>query len=389
MRISRENTKRIMFLIAFTMILLAGLLNIDRIGSVLGMIFHIIFPFIVGGAIAFIINMPMKWMENTFFGREKWKNNETVKKLKRPVSLVLALIFILAIICVVFFVVVPQLGETVIRLGNDVRIFWPKAQEWAIDLFENNPEIAQWIGSLEMDWDKVVSQAISFVKVGAGTILGSTVSVAKTIVSGVANTAIAFVFAIYLLISKETLKRQLEKVLKAFCNDKKVESIVKICSLTHHTFANFLAGQCIEAVILGGMFFIAMSLFRFPYAMLVGVLIAFTALIPIFGAFIGCAIGTFLILVENPMQALAFVVLFLVLQQIEGNLIYPHVVGNSVGLPSIWVLVAVTIGGSLMGIVGMLIFIPFISVVYTLFRGYIDKRLKDKILVTESEEHKE
>ena len=386
MRITRDNTKKIMLLILFTMALLAGLLNLAKIGSVLEMIFHIIFPFILGGAIAFIINMPMKWVENTFFGRERWKNNETIQKIKRPVSLMAAILLICAVIGIVFFVVVPQLGDTFIRLGRDVRVFWPKAQEWAVDLFENNPEIAHWISELEMDWDKVVSQAISFVKVGAGTILGSTVSVAKSIVSGAANFAIAFVFAIYILISKETLKRQVEKVLSAFCSDRKVESIVKISSLTHRTFANFLAGQCIEAVILGFMFFVTMTIFRFPYALLVGVLIAFTALIPIFGAFIGCAIGTFLILVENPMQALAFVVLFLILQQVEGNLIYPHVVGNSVGLPSIWVLVAVTIGGSLMGIVGMLIFIPFVSVVYTLFRGYINKRLKDKMIVTESEE---
>lgn len=156
--------------------------------------------------------------------------------------------------------------------------------------------------------------------------------------------------------------------------------MLEIASLTHRTFAKFLTGQCLEAVILGTMFFVAMTLLRFPYPLLVGVLIALTALIPIFGAFIGCVVAAFLILMVSPMQALAFIVLFLVLQQLEGNFIYPHVVGGSVGLPSIWVLVAVTVGGSLMGIVGMLIFIPLMSVLYTLLRQDVIKRLEKKQL---------
>ena len=156
----------------------------------------------------------------------------------------------------------------------------------------------------------------------------------------------------------------------------KAEAVIEVCSLTYRTFSNFLTGQCVEAVILGTMFVIAMSIFKMPYAWLIGILIAFTALIPIFGAFIGCAIGAFLIFMIDPIQAFWFIVLFLVLQQIEGNLIYPHVVGNSVGLPSIWVLAAVSIGGSLMGIVGMLIFIPIVSVLYALFREVVYLKLK-------------
>ena len=164
----------------------------------------------------------------------------------------------------------------------------------------------------------------------------------------------------------------------AFLPEKKVEWCLEVCSLAAKSFSSFLTGQCVEALILGMMFFIAMSIFSMPYALLVGVLIAFTALIPIFGAFIGCIVGAFLILMVAPVKALIFVIMFLVLQQIEGNLIYPKVVGSSVGLPSIWVLAAVTIGGSLMGVVGMLIFIPITSVVYTLFRASVYKKLKSK-----------
>ena len=172
--------------------------------------------------------------------------------------------------------------------------------------------------------------------------------------------------------------RQARKLLFAYLKKERTEEILRICSLTHRTFTNFLTGQCLEAVILGVMFFITMTILRFPFAVLVGVLIAFTALIPIFGAFVGCAVGTFLILTVNPPQALAFIVLFLVLQQIEGNLIYPHVVGGSVGLPSIWVLAAVSLGGSLFGIVGMLVFIPIVSVLYALLKENVHDRLEKK-----------
>ncbi len=166
--------------------------------------------------------------------------------------------------------------------------------------------------------------------------------------------------------------------MRAILPAKKVEYILHVCSLSHRTFSSFITGQCLEAVILGVMFFVSMSILRFPYALLVGILVAFTALIPVFGAFIGCVVGAFLILMVNPMQALGFVILFFVLQQLEGNLIYPHVVGNSVGLPSIWVLAAVTVGGSLMGIVGMLVFIPLASVIYALVREWVYKRLEGK-----------
>ncbi|MBS6196451.1 MAG: AI-2E family transporter [Clostridiales bacterium] len=388
MDLNKTNMKKIMGLIVFTILILVGIENLDQILNVASRIFNIIFPFVLGGAIAFIINMPMRWIEKTLFDEKRWKNSKRMKKLARPLSLLLSICLIVAVVVVVFFVVVPQLGETFIRLSNDIRLFWPKAQAWGIKLFEDNPGIVNWINGLEMDWDNLMRQAIDFLKNGAGTILGSTVSVAKTLVSAVTNFVIAFVFAIYIVLQKEKLCMQVVKVLYAFLPEKFVEQARKVFTLTHKTFSNFFAGQCMEALILGTMFCLAMVILRFPYALLVGVLIAFTALIPIFGAFIGCAVGTFLILVENPMQAIAFVVLFLVLQQIEGNLIYPHVVGSSVGLPSIWVLVAVTLGGSLMGIVGMLIFIPLTSVIYTLFRGYVYKCLKRRSLLEKAERSK-
>ena len=385
MELSKENMKKIMLLIVFTVLILVGVTNVNKVWGVIKVLLNIIFPFILGGAIAFIINMPMRCIEKNLFKRGSEKYQNAVKKIARPISLVLSLVLILAVVGLVFFVVVPQLGDTVIRLSNDIRQFLPQVQEWAIRLFEDNPDVVDWINSIEINWDKIVQGGIEFLKTGAGTILGSTYSVAKTIVSAATNFVIAFVFAVYIVLQKEKLSVQVSKIMYAFLPEKVVEKIQAVCLLTHKTFSNFLTGQCLEAVILGSMFFVVMVVFSFSYPLLVGVLIAFTALIPIFGAFIGCFVGTFLILMENPMQAIAFVAIFLILQQIEGNLIYPHVVGSSVGLPSIWVLVAVTLGASVMGIVGMLVFIPLLSVIYTLFRGYVYKRLKSRKLLAKAE----
>lgn len=206
--------------------------------------------------------------------------------------------------------------------------------------------------------------------------MNTTMSAVGSLVSGFATFFIAFSFACYVLFQKEKLHVQIRKIFFAFIPKQKATMFLDICSLTYRTFANFLTGQCVEAVILGSMFVITLSILKMPYALLIGVLIAFTALIPVFGAFIGCVMGCFLIFMVSAKQAILFIVVFLVLQQIEGNLIYPHVVGGSVGLPSIWVLAAVTIGGNLMGIVGMLVFIPLVSVLYTIFREFVYSRLK-------------
>lgn len=245
-------------------------------------------------------------------------------------------------------------------------------------MFANTPELVEYISRLEIDWPKLLGDFAEFLKNGAGSMLNSAFSATASLVSGVSNFAIGFIFAIYILLQKETLSRQAGNVLKAFLPEGEVEKVQRITQLTERTFSSFLTGQCMEAVILGAMFLVTMSVLRLPYALLIGVLIAFTALIPIFGAFIGLGVGVFLMLMESPVDALVFTIVFFVLQQIEGNLIYPHVVGGSVGLPSIWVLVAVTVGGSMMGIVGMLVFIPLCSVLYSLLKGEVRARLREK-----------
>ena len=374
MDLNKKNMKNIMLLIVFAVLFYVGVQRIESVAAGFSFVVSIVFPFLLGAAMAFILNVPLSFMEKRLFSKTKGK----AKKLKRPICLVLAILFVVAILWIVLLVVIPEVASTVASLSVNIEAALIKLQRWAMDIFEDNKQIEVWIASLQFDWDGIIHTAFGFLKNGAGNVLNSTMTVAKTVINSVMNFCVAFVFACYILLQKEKLAVQIRKILYAFFSKKVVTKVLDIASLSYKTFANFVTGQCCEAVILGTMFFISMSILRFPYALLVGVLIAFTALIPIFGAFIGCFLGTFLILVADPMKAIAFVILFLVLQQVEGNLIYPHVVGGSVGLPSIWVLVAVTVGGSLMGIVGMLVFIPICSVLYALFREMVYKRLKER-----------
>lgn len=378
MNLDKENMRKIKELILFTIIILIALWNYELLFEWIGFAFGIIFPFLLGGGIAFVLNVPMNFLEMKIFGHRRLREKKIAQKIARPVSLVLTITIVLGVVVLVMFVVIPELTQTVLSLGKNIQTFIPEAQRTLEELFVDNTEVRAWLDSLNLDVGKLMDSAMSFFQNGAGNVLNSTVSAIGSIVSGVATFVIAFVFACYVLLQKEKLRVQVQKVMYAFLPEKKVEWCLEVCSLAAKSFSSFLTGQCVEALILGMMFFVTMIVFSMPYALLVGVLIAFTALIPIFGAFIGCIVGAFLILMVDPVKALIFVIMFLVLQQIEGNLIYPKVVGSSVGLPSIWVLAAVTIGGSLMGVVGMLIFIPITSVVYTLFRASVYKKLKSK-----------
>ena len=390
MDLSKISIKKIRELIVFTALLVVALWKFDVVLGVLKTIWDIIFPFVLGGAIAFLTNVPMSFLEKKIFEKVK-KKNKIVRKLERPISLILTIVLVVGVIALVMFGVIPQLTRTMGNLVTSINDFIPQMQSWIGEFFHNNQEIMNLVDQIEFDPDQAIKWGISLLGNGAGNMMNTTMSAVGSIVSGVATFFIAFSFACYILFQKEKLHIQIRKVFFAFLPRQKADAFLKVCSLTYRTFANFLAGQCLEAVILGSMFVVTLSILRMPYALLIGVLIAFTALIPIFGAFIGCAVGSFLIFMVSPQQAILFVIVFLVLQQIEGNLIYPHVVGESVGLPSIWVLAAVTIGGNLMGIVGMLVFIPLLSVLYTIFREFVYLRLKKQnikqVTKTEIEEY--
>ena len=381
MELNKENMRKIRWLIAFAVLLYLGIQNLAVVLKYVKLLWGLLLPFVLGGAMAFVLNVPMSFIERHLFGKVREKNNKAGKaasKLARPVSLVLSIVFVILLILIVVLVVAPELGTTLVSVVKKVEEDIPLAQKWITDTFNGDSEIVKWASAIEIDPQKILDSIVSVLKNGADNLVSSTITVTMGIVSMAVNFAIGFVFACYVLLQKEKLGKQVLKATYAILPVKVVEYQSHVCTLASKIFASFITGQCIEAVILGSMFFVTMTIGRFPYAMLIGVLISFTALIPVFGGIIGCWVGFFLILMVSPLKAFMFLGLFVILQQIEGNLIYPHVVGNSVGLPAIWVLVAVTLGGNLMGIVGMLIFIPLVSVLYTLFREWVYARLDKK-----------
>lgn len=383
MELDRTTMKKLMLLIAFAVLLLVGAQRYEIVLQILGFLLNIIAPFLAGAAVAFVLNVPMRFLERKIFGR--LKKNGKMPGFVRPLSLLLTILLVILVILVVVLVVVPQLSTTIMGLGTTISAFFYRTVAWAEDVFANNPQIVEWLKGLSVDWrnfnwQEMLNAAMDFLKNGASDMLGSAISAVTTVADGIVSSFISFVFACYILLQKEKLGLQCRKIFYALLPQKTAKKILEISALSNRIFSSFITGQCLEALILGSMFVVVMGILGMPYALLVGCLISVTALIPIVGAFIGCAVGAFLILMVSPTQTLIFVIMFLVLQQVEGNLIYPHVVGSSVGLPSIWVLMAVTLGGSLMGVVGMLLFIPFTSVLYTLFRGYIYKRLGEKHL---------
>ena len=361
--------RNVLGIATFCILLYWGLQNMDRVGSFLEMVAGLLMPFLLGAAMAFILNVPMRAIETHL--------PQKLQKAHRGISLVITLAGVIGVVMVVSLLVLPQLQNTVQTIAARMPAFWAQAQEWANELMIRYPELADWLSEAgNLNLRNVTQQVMDWLKNGGLALVGNTVTAATGIISGFVNFFIAFIFAIYLLFQKETLSRQGRMLLFAWMKPEHVEKVLEVVRLANKTFSNFLSGQCLEACILGALFAVGMLLFRMPYVLLVSVLVAVTALIPVFGAFIGCFVGAFLILIQNPMQAVVFVILFLVIQQIEGNLIYPRVVGSSVGLPSVWVLTAVTLGGSMFGVVGMLVMIPLCSVLYSLLRTATRERLR-------------
>jgi predicted PurR-regulated permease PerM len=327
MDLNKLSMKKIRELIIFTVLLVVALWKFEVVIDVLKTIGGILFPFVLGGAIAFVINVPMSFLEKKIFGKAK-EENKAGKKLARPVSLLLTIILAVGVVVLVMFGVIPQLTRTIASLMISIANFIPQMQDWIREFSHNNQDIMKLVNQVQFNPDQAIKWGISILGSGAGNMMNTTMSAVGSIVSGFATFFIAFSFACYILFQKEKLYVQIRKVFFAFIPKQKAEAFLKICSLTYRTFANFLTGQCVEAVILGSMFVVTLSILKMPYALLIGTLIAFTALIPIFGAFIGCAVGCFLIFMVSPKQAILFIIVFLILQQIEGNLIYPHVVGG-------------------------------------------------------------
>ncbi len=377
MKLERENMKKLMGLITFAILLYMGLRNVSLILATVRNVIGLIAPFIIGGCLAFVLGVPMRFFETHLFNGRK----SSGFKGKRILSLLITFAAVCGVVAVVTLMVVPELYKSVVAIGREVSQTIRQVPEMLDMVAEKLPMFADELASvkdnfLNVDWKSIGAQAASFLD--RVNFFSNTLSFASSVMGVVANIVIGLVFAIYILLQKENLSRQFRRLFYSFLPEKWVDRFLDVTRLTASSFNSFLSGQCIEAFILGLMFFISMWLLRLPYSLAISVLIGVSALIPIFGAFIGCVVGALLILMVNPVKTLWFIILFLVLQQIEGNVIYPRVVGSSVGLPSIWVFVAVTFGASVGGIIGLLFAIPLCSVAYSLLREAVHSRMEER-----------
>ena len=367
--ITKDNKKEIIKIICFAVVLIFAFIHIKEIWNFLGFLIKLLMPFIIGIVIAFVLNILINLIEKKLLNKSKMSN-----KSKRTISLILSLAIIFTFIIILLLLIIPQLKNTVELFVDNMPMYEENVKE-LLDKFNIDPNI---VVEIEEGVKNFGDVAIDFIKNNSDKILEITLGVATNVISVIVNFVIAVVFAIYLLAQKEKLLLQLNKVLRAYFPTSKVSKIRNIAKLSNRICASFVSGQCLEAVIIGVLCFIGMLILGIPYAATISVLIGVTALIPVYGAFIGTIVGAFLIFMVSPIKALIFVIFILILQQFEGNLIYPKVVGKSVGLPGIWVFVAVTIGASLAGVIGMLVSVPIASICYSIIATDVNYRTEAK-----------
>ncbi len=375
MTIDKKLLRQIVWGAAGCVLLYWALHETERMTAFLGDIVSLLSPFLVGAALAFVLNVPMRPIEKLLSGIRK-------PGARRALAVVLTLLAVVLVVTGVIWLLVPQIVATTEQLVAALPDFFKRIYDQAVEFMSANPELEEWLrDNTEFDsinWWDWVQKLLALVGGGVNAMVDVVLMAIVNLSSGIFNAVVSLVFGVYCLTRKEILARQGRRILYSILPEKTCDETIRILRMTNATFARFLSGQCLEAVILGCMFAVAMSIFGMPFMPLISVIIAVTALVPIVGAFAGCILGAFFILVQDPMLAVWFVVMFLVLQQIEGNLIYPKVVGSSIGLPGMWVLLAVAVGGDLMGIAGMLVMIPLASVLYTLAREFTTNRLAER-----------
>ena len=373
-----KNKRTLLLMITYTVLLYWGLNHLGMFMGIVKRLLEVVFPFLVGGAIAFVLNAPMKNIEKMIEPALSEK-----KVVLRAVSILLSFLLAIGIVVFVVMLVIPEVLDTLMQLNAGIPGFLEDVNAWMIEVTKNHPEAKEYLLSFELNWSDIMQRILGVLQDAAGNVVSSTLGMATSVIGGITSAAIGVIFSIYILAQKEKLGAQFRKIIHAYFPEKAVVHILKVGRLANRTFSGFISGQCTEAVVFGLLCYVAMTIFRVPYAACIAAMIGFMTLLPVVGAFLGTTVGALLIMVNSPIQALWFIVLILVLQQIDGNLIYPRIVGNSVGLPSLWVLAAVTVGGNLMGVGGMLMFVPLVSVFYALFRENVYKNLQKKKITQE------
>lgn len=363
--------------------LILGIQNITVVVTVLQTVAGVLQPLILGAVIAYILNILMKKLEKIYFPKSK---NRLINKTKRMVCIILSLLLVIGILGLVMGLVLPELAGAFAVIAESVPVYYEKLVAWLMTYSDKFPVIEEYINGLQLDWSQITKNLVMYATSGVGGIFNSAISVVSVVVGGIVNFVIALIFAIYLLAGKEKLSAQLKRVLEAYLSEKKRAQLAQMVAVADNTFSSFIVGQCTEAVILGSLCTIGMWILRFPYAPMTGAFIGVTALIPVAGAYLGAGVGAFMIMTVDPMKALLFLIFIVCLQQLEGNLIYPKVVGSSVGLPALWVLAAVTVGGGINGIFGMLLGVPIAATLYKLIGMDVRKKIdKPKAVASDSE----
>lgn len=379
--INKENKKFIIVLLLIASALLLSIIYIPQIKSILLLIWKVTFPLILGFIFAYILNLLVVKIENKF----KLLHKEKVKKFARPISILLSILSIFLIFFIIINIILPQLIETLSIFTSNFPKIINTIDEWVNLNQDKFPLVADYIDQLNIDWNSIGKTITAFAISSVTALLNSSFGLATNFFSGLFNLFMSISFAIYLLVGKEKLLKQAKNFQKAYFKENIATKLNNVFTVANNSFSSYITGQCLEAVVLGTLCTLGMLLFRFPFALTIGVFIGTTALIPIVGAFLGATVGALLILTVSPVQALLFIAYIIVLQQLENNLIYPKVVGTSVGLPGIWILASVTIGGGLFGIVGMIIGVPITATIYKLLQNDIRSKLNKPINIVDTE----
>ena len=365
-----KNKKFIWFTVGLILLILCVKYS-DGILEFIGLLSSLITPLLLGCVIAYILNILVTQIERIPCFR---KEGTIFYKIRRPVSILGSLTIVLAIAVLVILIVIPQLVQAIGVIVQEIPAVVSEITAWLSSSDRDWPQLQKFLESLNVNWPQILQKAASYLTNGLSSVFSSTVYILGTISSMVVTAVVALIFSIYILSGKEKLFHQFQTLARTYLKEKIYTKVGLVLETAHATFTKFIVGQCTEAVILGSLCTIGMLLFRFPYATMVGTLIGATALLPVVGAYLGAAVGAFMIFTVNPLQAIGFLIFIAILQQLEGNLIYPRVVGSSVGLPGIWVLAAVTVGGGLGGIIGMLLAVPVTATLYKLLQKDVQKK---------------
>lgn len=381
MKFFNEKNKNIIYLAAVIILLFCISQNISQGFALIGTVLNVLTPVIAGGAIAFLIWLPMeayiKLLRKTGI-----KKNSVIEVL----SFLLSVVSLLALIILLLQIVIPELVRTFGMLTEQIPKKFENIQSWVVENQDRFPQLKEWIMGIDINWSSMFENILSFVTGGVAGVFDTTFSFVSVLIGGIYNTLMAFIIAIYLLLNRKKLSYQATKVFKAYFPEKAFNSIMKFGNLCDEAFSKYIMGKCVDALVIGVMTFIGMSIFSFPYAAMISVIVGVSAMLPIIGGYIGIGIGALLILLINPMKALWFVIFMAILQTFEGNVIYPKIMGNSVGLPAMWIIIAITVGGGMFGFMGMLLAVPAMSVIYEIVKESVNRRLSKKCVAVDEGE---